>query len=218
MEGEIEVLAAAPMSPDQDYCWSENEGEHSPRPPVSQVPEEFLANIEEALEDEELEELEPASQHALPKCKPANAEADAVEPPAPHPVPRPRRDPAVPKRGAQEQGADEALRQILGEAESERAKAVEDGTLSSGADLWVSQEDGSLYKHSLCSIHYLTHLPKDLNCPICERAKMFYAPARKLANQSEIRQDEQKRFKAREAFDLIYGFEDCQEGVKAEDS
>ena len=35
-------------------------------------------------------------------------------------------------------------------------------------------------------------------------AEMFFAPARKMANQSEIRQDSQKRFLAREPFDLVF--------------
>ena len=38
----------------------------------------------------------------------------------------------------------------------------------------------------------------------CSRAKLFYAPARRLANQSELRRHEQLRFQSKEPFDLIF--------------
>ena len=101
------------------------------------------------------------------------------------------------------QAEKEAKEQIAELADDERAKAIEDGTVSSEVDLWVSHEDGSLYKHSTCSIHNLTHLPKDPNCPVCARAKMLFAPARKMSKQSDMRQDSQKRIEAREPFDLV---------------
>ena len=69
-----------------------------------------------------------------------------------------------------------AVKEIGDDADDERAKAIEDGSVSSGLDLWVSHEDGSLYKHSTCNIHSLTHLPKDPNCSVCSRAEMFFRP------------------------------------------
>ena len=90
------------------------------------------------------------------------------------------------------------------EIEEERVKSIESGFLSEGNDLAVAQQDASLYKHSLWSLHMLTHLPKDPNCPICNRAKMLFAPARKKTYQSQFRQDSQKRFEAREPYDLLF--------------
>ena len=49
------------------------------------------------------------------------------------------------------------IKELLSEAAADdRVRAIEDGVVSNGADLWVSHEDGSLYKQSSCSIHKLT--------------------------------------------------------------
>ena len=189
-EQHIPVPDIPELSPSQDWCPSENEGEGSPRIQPSEVPEEFLADLPDAEEpeippeaDEREQPDEPDVEHVLPKIR----------------APEKAKDQSSEKKkevfGAQNlskeaeaeevlEGENKALRQLHEDAEGERAKDVEDGTVSSGLDLWVSQEDGSLYKHSTCSIHNLTHLPKDPNCPVCARAKMFFAPARKFSQIS----------------------------------
>lgn len=82
--------------------------------------------------------------------------------------------------------------------------ALETGEISTGLDLEASNEDGSLYKSHNCFFHELTHLPKSKHCPVCTRAKMLFVPARKIANQSEQRQDDQMRFRAKNPFDLLF--------------
>ena len=74
-----------------------------------------------------------------------------------------------------------------------------EGEIGDGQD-----EQKTLDSDEVRAEHILHHLPKDKNCPICNAAKMLHVPARKFANQSELRQHEQMKFVAKEPFDLLF--------------
>ena len=208
-------------SPSQEWAPSDNEGEGSPRIQPSEVPKEYLAELQDFKDQEPENEAEyevvpeaeyevvpegPEVEHVLPKIQRKEEEKDKKKKVI-FGAPGPKNIEEDISCSAEEKNAEEdaeALERLHKEADDERAHAAQSGKVSGGLDLMVSQEDISLYKNSTCSIHNLTHLPKDPHCPICCRAKMFYAPARKLSNQSEMKQHAQRRFEAREPFDLIF--------------
>ena len=68
------------------------------------------------------------------------------------------------------------------ELPKESAVEVADGEIGDG-----EEEQKILESDEVRAEHCLHHLPKAKNCPICTNAKMLYVPARKFANQSELR-------------------------------
>ena len=146
-----------PPASQESYCPMEGEDGGSPRIQPSVVPEDFLVNHEDLEEVAEEKEVQLSRQeHVLPKVRVEDAISSA---------------PASQKED--EKKKEKELKELLVEAAAEdRVRAIEDGIVSDGADLWVFHEDSSLYKHSSCSIHNLTHLPKDPKCHVCQRANV----------------------------------------------
>jgi hypothetical protein len=52
--------------------------------------------------------------------------------------------------------------------------------------------------------HWLTHLPKHRDCEVCQRAKCFSTPRRRLSAQSAERQAEAADAAPEEYLDLVY--------------